>query len=174
MLNCCKEYNLFQNHSIFFPSFSPHFSPSHCPYAILYIKVTMSVCLSVYSSRSWNPYPKKNPYLFVSGLKKWGAYPFRDMGQGQGRAGAGAVYLSVWQTRVGAGQGKALFSVTLAFTNRPSDDRVQIITVFTNCHWKQWFKPSAPPQFHRVSVIEFQLPCRALQAQVTTSFNYWN
>ncbi len=52
---------------------------------VLYIKVTMSVCLSRY----WNPYPKKNPYLFVSGLKKWEACLFRDVGQGQGRAGQG-------------------------------------------------------------------------------------
>ncbi len=38
-------------------------------------------------------------------------------GQGPARAGQGG--------KVGAGQ---------AFTDRPSDDRVQIITVFTNCH----------------------------------------
>jgi len=45
---------------------------------------------------------------------------FRDMGQGQGRAGQGRHLPAV--------------SVTLAFTDRPNDDRVQIITVFTNCH----------------------------------------
>jgi len=52
------------------------------------------------------------------------------MGQGgQGRAGQGQ---SVCLTNRGrAGQGRALFSVTLAFTDKPSDDRVQIITFFT-------------------------------------------
>jgi len=34
------------------------------------IKVTM--CSFVCPSRSWNPYPKKNSHLFVSGLKKEG------------------------------------------------------------------------------------------------------
>ncbi len=52
------------------------------------------------------------------------------MGQGKGRAGRPGQ----GRAGVGAGQGRALFSVTLAFTDRPSDDRVQIITVFTNCH----------------------------------------
>jgi len=43
--------------------------------------------------------------------------------------------------RARQGQGKAaeadthpLFSVTLAFIDRPNDERVQIITIFTNCH----------------------------------------
>jgi len=38
-------------------------------------------------SRSWNPYPKKNLYLFVSSLKKWGVCLFRDMGQGRADSG---------------------------------------------------------------------------------------
>ncbi len=59
------------------------------------------------------------------------------MGQGQGRAlkragRAGQGQFVCLTNR--AGQGRALFSITLAFTDRPSDDRVQIITVFTNCH----------------------------------------
>jgi len=67
--------------------------------------------------------------------------------QGRGRAGQGRALkrvakagqgrgsLSICLTNRGrVGQGKALFSVTLGFADRPSDDRVQIITVFTNCH----------------------------------------
>jgi len=122
------------------------------PGTILYIKVTMFVCLFVRPGPETH-IPKKTHTFSFQVSRNEGPVCLGTWGRGRGRAG----------------QGRALFSVTLAFTNRPSDDRVQIITVFTNCHWKQWFKPSAPPQFHRVSVIEFQLPCRALQAQVTTS-----
>ncbi len=60
--------------------------------------------------------------------------------QGQGRA-ARADTRSLFSVINRARQGRAarvdtrpLFSVTLAFTDRPSDDRVQIITVFTNYH----------------------------------------
>ncbi len=68
------------------------------------------------------------------------------MGQGQGRVARTATrpFFSVTY-RAGQGQGQGqgraarantrpLFLITLAFTDRPSDDRVQIIIVFTNCH----------------------------------------
>jgi len=45
-------------------------------------------------------------------------------GQGQGKGGA----------RVARADSRPLFSVTLAFTDKSSDDIVQIIIVFTNCH----------------------------------------
>jgi hypothetical protein len=54
----------------------------HLPLSMFIISNILKLqCLSVCPSRSWNP------YLFVSGLKKWGVCLFRDMGQGQGRAG---------------------------------------------------------------------------------------
>jgi len=71
------------------------------------VRTVILQCLSVRPSRSWNPYPKKNPYLFVSGLKKWGVCLFRDMGQGQGRGSLsdGQGQGPARAARAGAGQG---------------------------------------------------------------------
>ncbi len=120
-------------------------------YGILYIKATMFVCMYV--------------CMYVC-MSDWQT----GAGAGQGRAlkraaraGQGQGLSVCLSDKQGQGRGRAaradtrpLFSVTLAFTDRPSDDRVRLITIFTNCHWKQWFKSSAPPQFHRVSVIVTQ------------------
>jgi hypothetical protein len=84
---------------------------------ILYIKVTMSVCLGPETH-----IPKKTHTFSFQVSRNEGSVCLGTWGRGRGRAG----------------QGRAdtcpLFSVTLAFTDRPNDDRVQIITVFTNCH----------------------------------------
>jgi len=68
-----------------------------------------------------------------------GAGPTRVARVGQGRADTCSLFLVT--DRAGQGQGRAtrvdtrpLFSITLAFTDRPSDDRVQIIFFFTKCH----------------------------------------
>ncbi len=83
----------------------------------------MSVCLSVC------PSVRRGPETHIP--KKTHTFSF------QVSRNEGSVCLGTWgrgRARAGAGQGRALFSVTLAFTDRPSDDRVQIITIFTNCH----------------------------------------